>query len=126
MLPVLNGSTAVSDAVQFELNANHTQLRFSAAITYTSPRAAFVRKTASVSVSAVAAQRKTALRANQQSYLINFPTHAPGPNSTAQAWEAGGDSPFDPAWLVPGADCKDHVVCPDGSVHYPTDLPISL
>ncbi len=126
MLPVLNSSTAVSDAVQFELNADHTQLRFSAAITYPSPRAAFVRMTASASVSAVAAQHKTALRANQQPYLVYFPTHAPGPNSTTQVWKSGGDSPFDPAWLVPGADGKDHVVCPDGAVHYPNELPISL
>jgi hypothetical protein len=126
MLPVLNSSTAVSDAVQFVLNADHTQLRFSAAITYPSPRAAFVRMTASSSVSAVSAQHNTALRANQQPYLVYFPTHAPAPNSAAPAWTAGGDSPFDPAWLVPGADGKDHIVCPDGSVHYPSELPISL
>ncbi len=126
MLPVLDSSAAVSDAVQFELNADHTQLRFSAAITYPSPRASFVRMTASASVSAVAAQHQTALRANQQPYLVYFPVQAQTPGSGDPVWTKGGDSPFDPAWLVPGADGKDHVVCPDGSVHYPSELPISL
>ena len=95
-LPVLDSSAAVSDAVQFELNADHTQLRFSAAITYPSPRASFVRMTASASVSAVAAQHQTALRANQQPYLVYFPVQAQTPGSGDPVWTKGGDSPFDP------------------------------
>ena len=125
MLPVLNSATAVSDAVQFELNSDHTQLRFSAAITYPSPRTAFVRMTSSASVSAVSAQHKTALRANQQPYLVYFPTHASGINCASRCGRREAIR-HSTRLACTRRGWQGSFVCPDGAVHYPNELPISL
>jgi hypothetical protein len=55
--------------------------------------------------------------------LVYIPIDASAQETGKIVWVAGGESPVDPVWLIPGGDGRSHIVGTDGSVHFLDDLP---
>lgn len=121
VVPVLNAAGQTTDAVELQLDAGHTAVNVIAVVTYTQPRPAgrVASLAPSAALAAVSSQHHVALRASAQPTLVYIPMDT----SAGQVWTAGGASPVDPVWMVPGADGQSHVVGSDGKAYYLRDLP---
>ncbi len=126
VLPVLNTAGATSDVLEYELNADHSALRFVTVVSYMKPFAnGIVRFSAAQASAAVQTQRHIAAKAGAQLYLVFFPTNASARQSGNVVWNGGGDAPDNPIWLIPGEDDVNYVLGNDGKVYAQKDLPIS-
>jgi hypothetical protein len=74
---------------------------------------------------AVGAQRHTSLRAHAQAQLVYFPFDFAGQQAGRVHWNAGGQGPDTPVWLVPGADGQNYIVGTDGHAYTIDELPLA-
>lgn len=121
VVPVLNAAGQTTDAIELQLDAGHTAVQVVAVVTYAQPRPAgrIALADLSAAVAAVGAQHHVTLQSAAQPVLVYIPMDANAPSP----WTAGGASPVDPVWLVPGADGQSHVFGTDGKVYYLRELP---
>jgi hypothetical protein len=127
VLPVLDTTGATSDVLEYELNADHTSLRFVTVVSYMKPFAnGIVQFSAVQASSAVQTQRHVTATADAQPYLVFFPTNASARQDGTVVWNGGGDAPDNPIWLIPGVDGVNYVLGNDGKVYAQRDLPISV
>lgn len=124
VLPIMDAHGFITDIGQFELNATHTALRFTA-ITSFDGRYPVVRQSPSAAVTAVKVQRHVAMRANTQPYLVFFPIDAYDLETGKVVWKAGGLWPGEPLWLVPGSDGQNYLYGNDGKVYAQREIPMS-
>ena len=125
-LPILDANGTIIGVVLCELNRSHSAIAVIAIIQYGRPRSsgALAEVSLQQAVSDVAAQHAVALRSGVQPQLVYFPFDFNAQETGKLNWVAGGESPDNPVWDIPGADGKDHFVGSDGHVYYLNDLPI--
>lgn len=126
IIPIDDRSGMIVGAAELELNATYTAVQVSSIVTYTTPRphGHFAQMPQTTAQANVAAQRHTAIRHGAQPQLVYFPVDANAQQTGAITWKAGGESPADPIWLIPGADGQDYIVGTDGRARTPNQLPI--
>jgi hypothetical protein len=126
VIPILDVQGNTTDAAEAQLNPTHTALHVIAIVTYTHPRPAgtVTAVTMADAVAAVAAQAHTTVRAGSQPRLVYVPIDAAAQETGKIVWTAGGESPADPLWLIPGADGQDRVVGNDSRLYTATQLPV--
>lgn len=126
ILPFMDAHGVVTDVGEFELNSDHTALRF-AAVTSVDGRYPVVRQTADAAVAAVWAQRHVAPKPNTHPYLVFFPIDAADLETGRVVWDtnAGGLAPVVPLWLVTGADGNNYIYGNNGKVYAEREIPMS-
>jgi hypothetical protein len=127
LLPILDPSASSLGVAILRLNTSHTAIMVGDIVTYPSPLPnGAVSKTKSVdAIAAVQAQRHTQPAAGKNLELVYFPIDYTAWTTGKITWTAGGQFPYDPIWLVHGADGHDYIVGTDGRVYTPQDLPLS-
>ena len=125
-IPARDASGATIGVVLCTLNSQHTAISVDDIVGYSSPRSAGTITTLSAqdAVNAVSSQTHVAPRAGAAAELIYFPFDQMAEDTGKINWKAGGNTPYDPMWLVPGADGQDHLVGSDGHVYAPSQLPV--
>jgi len=124
-LPILDTNGTIIGVVLCELNQSHSAIAVVAIIQYGRSRSsgALAEVSMQQAVTDVASQHAVTLRAGAQPQLVYFPFNFNAQETGKLNWVAGGESPDDPVWDIPGADGKDHIVGSDGHVYYVNDLP---
>jgi hypothetical protein len=125
-VPVLDASGAIVGVVLCELDQLHTMLAVVAIVQYAHPRTSgsIAQVGQQQAIADVASQQHVALRTGTQPRLIYFPFDFAAQETGQLNWVAGGESPNDPIWDVPGVDGQDHIVGSDNHVYYVSQLPI--
>src|SRR5258708_2357797 len=126
VIPILDIQGNTTDAAEAQLNPAHTALHVVAIVTYTHPRPAGTVTAVAMAdaVAAVAAQAHTTVRAGSQPRLVYVPIDAAAQEIGKIVWTAGGESPADPLWLIPGADGHDRVAGTDARLYTSAQLPV--
>lgn len=126
-VPVLNASHQIVGVILLELNPSHTAISVTDIVTYPSPHpaGALSRLTEQQAVQSVQTHVHVGLRSGASPYLVYFPPDYQAEETGKLTWVSGGQSPYDPIWLVPGADNHDHVVGTDGQVYDVSQLPFA-
>lgn len=127
VVPILNESGATVGAAVAWLNPAHTALYVGYIRAYDVPLPVWTGALPSSAQAAgiVQAQHHIGPRAAAQPRLVYFPFDFRGRWAGTVKWNAGGEGPDTPVWLIAGADGKDHVVGTDGHAYYASELPIS-
>lgn len=127
IIPVLDASHNTVGVAVAKLNASHTAVTVADIVTYPQPRpnGTFARVQQDIAVASVAKQHHAALRAGAHSQLVYFPFDFAGEKAGTITWNGGGQFPYDPLWLIPGTDRRDHVVGNDSRAYYLEELPIA-
>lgn len=126
VLPILDTAGATSDVLEYQLNADHSALRFVTVVSYLKPFVNGIVRFSSVqATAAIQTQRHVMAKAGAQPYLVFFPTNAAARQDGTVVWNGGGDAPDDPIWMIPGGDGVNYVLGNDGKVYAQKDLPIS-
>lgn len=127
VVPILNASGATVGAAVAWLNNTHTAVYVGYIRSYDVPLARWTGTLPSADQAAAIVQTRhhTPLRAHAQPQLVYFPFDFQGQRTGRVHWNAGGQGPDTPIWLVPGADGQDHLVGTDGQAYYLSQLPIS-
>jgi hypothetical protein len=124
-LAIKDANGLVTDIGVFELNDDHTALRF-AAISSVTPRHSVPQQTSAAAVVAVSNQRHVSLRPAASPYLIYISSiNASDLETGTIVWHAGGLGAMDPLWLVPGADGQNYLYGNDGKVYAEREIPMS-
>ena len=123
-LPIMNARGAITDVGQFELNVNHTALRF-VGISGFDGSHPIVRQSSIGAIDAVRTQRHVALKAGAHPYLVYVSINAGDLQTGKVVWTAGGLWPGNPLWLVPGADGTNYIFGNDGKVYAQHEIPMS-
>ena len=126
VIPALDTSNATIGAVLCMLNSQHTAIYVGDIVGYPQSRPAglITKLSAQDAISAVASQAHVSPRAGSGARLVYFPFNQNAEDTGQIHWTAGGNTPYDPMWLIPGADGQDHLVGSDGHVYAPGDLPV--
>lgn len=125
-IPARDASGATIGAVLCQLNSQHTAISVGDIVGYPAPRPAgrITILSDRDAINAVASQAHVALKAGGAAELIYFPFDQMAEDTGKINWKAGGNMPYDPMWLVPGADGHDYLVGSDGHVYAPSQLPV--
>lgn len=125
-LPILDANGTIIGVVLCELNPSHSAIAVAAIVQYGTPHSSgsIAEVSMQQAVLNVAAQHGVALLSGAQPRLVYFPFDFGAQETGKLTWVAGGESPDNPVWDVPGADGKDHIVGSDGHVYYSNELPI--
>ena len=125
VLAIMDANGLVTDTGIFELNDNHTALRFTA-ISGVTPRHAVAQQTSAAAVAAVRNQRHVSPRPAASPYLIYISSINASDLETGKiVWHAGGLGATDPLWLVPGSDGQNYIYGNDGKVYAQREIPMS-
>jgi hypothetical protein len=124
VVPILDSHGNATDAAETQLDPSHTAIHVIAIAPYTTPRrgGAIAQLPASAAVGAL--QAHIALRKGAAPEPVYFPADAQAQQTGSVVWQAGGEFPADPVWVVPGADGQEHVVGDDGAVYAIGQLPM--
>lgn len=128
VIPARDTTGATIGVVLCMLNSQHTAMSVGEVVGYPAPRPAgmITLLSAQDAVKAVSSQAHVSLKAGGAMELIYFPFDQSAEDTGKINWKAGGNTPYDPMWLVPGADGRDYlVVGGDGHVNAPSQLPVS-
>lgn len=127
VIPIFDGTGATVAAAELELDANHTTVDVVAIVTYKQPYAhdMLTRTSAEAAARSVQAQRGIGLRASAQPRLVYIPLDSVARQTGKIVWTAGGGSPAEPVWAVPGTDGQEYVVGTDDHVYALSDLPLA-
>ncbi len=125
-IPILGAAGTVVGVVLCELNPTYTAIAVVEIVQYGQPHTSgsIALVSEQQAVSDVVAQHHTTLRLGAQAKLVYFPFDFGAQETGKLTWVAGGESPDNPVWDVPGADGQDHIVGSDGHVYYTEELPI--
>jgi hypothetical protein len=125
LIPVLGPANQSVGVAMVELNAARTAVRVVDVVTYAQPipGGGVTRITANAAIGAMMSQHRVAMRTGSQPQLVYFPFDFAAQDAGSVSWHAGGDKPYDPIWLLAGADGIQRLVGTDGHVYLPTDLP---
>jgi hypothetical protein len=127
VVPILDRSGNTVGAAVAWLNPAHTATYVGYIRAYDAPLLAWTGTlpSSAQAVRITQVHHHIGLRAAAQPRLVYFPFDFHGRWAGTVKWNAGGEGPDTPVWLVPGADGKDHVVGADGHAYYVRELPIS-
>jgi hypothetical protein len=126
-IPLLDSSSLVIGLMLCELNTDHSAIAVLGAEQFGQPRTSgsIAEVSEQQAESDVSSQHHTTLRSGAKPRLVYFPFDLNAQETGKLIWVAGGESPDDPVWDVPGADGQDHVVGSDGHVYFLSELPIA-
>jgi hypothetical protein len=127
VIPIFDGAGATVAAAELELDANHTTIDVVAIVTYKQPYAhdMLTHTSAEAAARSVQAQRRIGWRASAQPRLVYIPFDPVARQTGRIVWTAGGGSPAEPVWAVPGTDGRDYIVGIDDHVYAMSDLPLA-
>lgn len=126
IVPILDASGAATAAAELQLSPARDAINVIAIVTYAQPHpaGAIARQTASAAAATVASRAHVAPRAGAAPRLVYFAGDAQAQEMGTVVWTAGGQSPADPIWLVPGSDGQDRLAGNDGKVYRISQLPM--
>ena len=124
-LAIMDANGTVTDVGVFELNDDHTALRFTA-ISSVTPRYSVAQQASATAVAAVRNQRHVSSGPAASPYLIYISSiNASDLETGTIVWHAGGLGAMDPLWLVPGSDGQNYIFGNDGKVYAQREIPMS-
>lgn len=125
-IPIQGSAGAVVGVVLCELNPANSAIAVVAIVQYGKPHVSgsIAAMSETQAISNVSAAHHTTLRSGAQARLVYFAFDFGAQETGKLTWIAGGESPDDPLWDIPGADGQDHIVGSDGHVYYLSELPI--
>jgi hypothetical protein len=127
LIPILDPNADTLGVAEAALNPAHTAIQVGDITTYATPlpKGAVAKIKAADAIAAVSAQRHAQSAAGKKPELVYFPIDYTAWTTGKITWNAGGQFPYDPIWLIHGADGQDYIVGTDGHVYTPKDLPVS-
>jgi hypothetical protein len=127
LIPILDTNADTLGVAEAALNPAHTAIQVGDLVTYATPlpKGAVTKMGTADAIVALKAQRHTQPAAGKKLELVYFPIDYAAWTTGKLTWNAGGQFPYDPIWLIHGADGKDYIVGTDGHVYTPKDLPVS-
>jgi hypothetical protein len=128
LIPIQDTTGATLGVVMCQVNAGRTALSVVDIVQWAHSRPAgqVTSISAQSAVAAVQARQNVALVAGGAPQLIYFPGSAMAQETGKLIWVSGGAQPYDPVWMVPGADGQEHIVGSDGQVYDASQLPAAL
>lgn len=128
LIPIQDTTDATLGVVMCQVNASRTAISVADIVQWAHSRPAgqITSMSAQSAVAAVQTKHHVGLRVGAAPQFIYFPGSAMAQETGKLTWVSGGEQPYDPVWIVPGADGQQHIVGSDGQVYYASQLPAAL